>query len=205
MLFHTVDRLLKHRSYSNRAVFGVVFLTLLAISHRNTGANGECVSKKSQWGYTLEGSAYDSSPADNYPTCLLRCLTDNTRCKSLSYDLAAKTCELSVYSRWNKQWAYKPKTNSIYMEMLGVVEVYSNVTEQSSTPPPTMAAGAAGEPFNAETFCAGKEDGDYSHPTDCNQYVTCSTASKIARPCGVGMNFHPKNKVCDHASNVVCP
>jgi hypothetical protein len=119
---------------SIRAVH-VIFLYFLAISHI-TGVRGICVSKKSQWQCALENSAYDSSPAENYPTCLLRCQSDSGRCKSLSFDLATKMCEMSVESRWSKPWAYKQKVNSIYMEMLGVVEILSNATQ----PPAIQAA-----------------------------------------------------------------
>jgi hypothetical protein len=130
---------------SIRAVH-IVFLHFLAISHIS-GVRGICVSKNSQWRYALENSAYDSSLAENYPTCFFRCHSNSSRCKSLTYDLATKMCEISVESRWSKPWAYKKKTNSIYMEMLGVAEILSNATQ----PPTTQATTIQG------TTSAGKK------------------------------------------------
>ena len=79
-------------------------------------------TKKSQWNSTLENSAYNSSHAQDYPTCLKRCMADESLCASLSYDLITQTCDLSRESRWSHPDKYKQKEYSIYVEMVGVVE-----------------------------------------------------------------------------------
>jgi len=94
---------------ANKQAF-VVFLSLLTWCV-TTGQQCE----KSQKGY-LEGHAYDPSTAQDYPTCMSRCLHDN-RCKSVSYDLVSKACDLSQETRKTKPADYKTQEYRIYQEL----------------------------------------------------------------------------------------
>jgi len=109
------------------------FTLLLSLLTWCVTAGQQC--EKSHKGY-LEGHAYNSASAQDYPTCIRRCLVDS-RCKSVSYHLVSQVCDLSQETRKTKPNDYKAKEYRIYQELVGCLyDEISRTTPPAQEPPP---------------------------------------------------------------------
>lgn len=56
------------------------------------------------------------------------------------------------------------------------------------------------------TFCAGKGNGDYAHPRECNKFYTCSAGVSYERACPKNLVFNPNPLIlrCDYPRHVNC-
>jgi len=68
------------------------------------------------------------------------------------------------------------------------------------TGPPTTATTTTLAP--GATFCTGRPDGIYAHPTSCTSYYHCAHGQGSPIPCGAGTYFNPANSVCDWPANL---
>ena len=75
----------------------------------------------------------------------------------------------------------------------------TTTTTKTIPPSPTAYNPLAG-------FCNGRADGNYAHPSRCDQFISC-VAKRIVyvRNCPAGLYYNAKTDQCDWKRNVNCP
>lgn len=53
-------------------------------------------------------------------------------------------------------------------------------------------------------FCHDKADGNYLHPTSCEQYISCSNHLQYVMNCQPGLWYDTLQDACDKPHNVKC-
>jgi len=103
----------------NLLLFGIprVHCGFSSLIQLNASAQNCGPTKSSILHYALLGHAYNTSVAQEYPSCMRRCMED-AQCASCNYDLVSKQCELSSSTRVTAPAKFITKVYSIYTEML---------------------------------------------------------------------------------------
>ena len=90
---------------------GLSFL-VIAVMMQADNTLQEC-QIKSIPGHALNGSVYQTVPAQDYPTCFFTCEKDSS-CMSLNYLTLEKKCELNTQNKETKPDQLLAKEGSIY-------------------------------------------------------------------------------------------
>jgi len=67
------------------------------------------------------------------------------------------------------------------------------------------SAQLAGYPYNVAALCSqyGWNGGNYPHPYDCRQFLTCNGGATFVQTCPAGLAFNPNSRQCDSYANVL--
>nr|AYU75244.1 hypothetical protein [Spodoptera littoralis nucleopolyhedrovirus] len=74
--------------------------------------------------------------------------------------------------------------------------------QQSSSPPPPPPS----DMIDPNTFCVGKDIGNYPHPYFCDRFVMCISPNLPGQimTCGHGLLFSIEAGMCIAAEEVIC-